>query len=155
MPHFSRVGTTPYKEVYLLYFRYNFSFPGSGPLDDDRWHLFVIVLTNGWLKTSLDAGQRHSSIMINIFHYFTGQLRLGYYEENDGTAHHFQGSLGRIDAISDSYDGRYVWERIIQQCASEQTGYWGNRLWDGMHLATPLRDCASRGKPFLLYIVFI
>ena len=129
----------------LFHSRYNFSFPHSGPLDDNRWHLFVIVITNGFMKTSLDGADRNDMIIINVHHYFTGQLRLGYYEDNDGTAYHFQGSLGVIDALDQGLAASIVWYSVVQECAPGNAGRWGNRIWDEMHLATPLRDCASRG----------
>lgn len=129
----------------LFYCRYNFSFQHSGPLDDDRWHLFMIVIKNGVMDTSLDGANRNDMININVHHYFTGQLRLGYYEDNDGTAYHFQGSLGVIDALEQDMHARLVWDMVVQECAPGNAGRWGNRICAGMHLATPLRDCASRG----------
>lgn len=104
----------------------------------------------------MDGSERSDTLYTNNErYYFTGELRLGYYKKNDGTAHYFQGSLGVIDALNSCADGSFTWNSIMNHCPPKYTGHWAYRVWDEMHLARPLLDCASRGKLDLSSNMFV
>ena len=116
----------------------------------------MVGLDRGWIKSFLDGSERSDTLYTNnVRYYFIGELRLGYYEKDDGTAHYFQGSLGVIDVLNSCVDSTNVWNSIMRHCPAKDTGYLVYRVWDGIQLARPLLDCASRGMPNFFSNMFV
>ena len=140
-----RNGTTVY--VRLLTFRtYAYDFPHSYPLNDNRWHSIVLTYDAGKVCLYLDGLKHHMENHNGRTYYnLAGEVRLGYYQDNSGTEHYFQGSIGSVDLYYSCMIPTFVTYYISGgNCIPTKTGYW-DKVWKGFQMASvPIRDCGSR-----------
>ena len=129
-----------------MFFSSVYDFPYSYPLNDNKWHYIVLTYNQGPECLYLDGVKHHMENHIGRNSYnFAGEVRLGYYQDNSGTEHYFEGSIGSVDLYSDSLSASFVAYYFGGKCIPGKTGFW-NKVWKGFQMASiPIWDCGSRG----------
>ena len=128
-----------------MFFSYTYDFTYSYPLNDNNWHSIVLAYNQGPVWLFLDRVRHHMENHIGRNSYnFAGEVRLGYYQDNSGTEHYFEGSIGSVDLYKDSYSAPLITAYITGRCIPARTGLW-DKVWKGYQMASiPVQDCDSR-----------
>ena len=129
------------------FFRWTYDFPYSYPLNDNKWHSVTVLVARDRVNLALDSTIQHDYRTSGKSVYrFVGTLRLGYYEESDGTERHFHGSIGSVDMDLITYSYANIHSLILGRCLPSREGAWAKKPWHGYHMAQrPVEDCQSRG----------
>ena len=114
----------------------------------------MTLSSDGKLHFYLDGARRHDDKPLgrNSLDLPSGRLLLGYYKNTNGTEHYYKGSISNVDIIEQVYGHSLVLNYIVEDCIPDSAGLWGNKAWDGFHLAKLLDSCDSRGKFFSFLI---
>ena len=141
----------------LYFFRMNFSFPYSHPLDNNKWHVVNVVFTNGFVEVYLDGGVRETRKEFphqryNLPH---GHIYLGVHKINSKTsANFFNGSIYAFDFHSSfsDYSARIL-KYYFFKCSALSRSSFGASTWHGFRYAVPQEYCNTRCELFFFFFL--